>query len=90
MNLALYCRKYKKSTEILPPLRLTSPSAMLRAKKRSAKGQLSKKTRVLCWSFFLLIYANPHVCSLYSLQGGGGGVHGPPVNDPLFNNHIIN
>ena len=49
-----------KFTYILPPLLLKPPYlcayAMMRANNSSKKGQLWKKTRVLCWSIFLLVY----------------------------------
>ena len=53
--------KKEKSTKMLQPL-ITPPftymycSAMPRAKQSSTKDQLYKKTEMLCWSIFLLVY----------------------------------
>ena len=52
----------KKSSEILPLLLLILPFVYIgmcnaESQKMVTKGQLLKKTRVLCWSVFFLVYA---------------------------------
>ena len=59
MNFVLWSKTNKyKSTEILPPLLTTLNMRNYNAEsqKNSSNGELWKKTRVLCWSIFVLVY----------------------------------